>query len=141
RWTLEVDRPARWWPWRYGPQPLYDLEVAVEVESVRSDRRRLRTAFREVRLDAWRFHVNGERLFVMGSNQGPAAMALGAAEPAALAADVAGAVDANLDMLRIHGHVTRPEVYAAADEAGLLLWTDVPLQWGYGRGTTRTAAH
>src|SRR4051812_30123781 len=75
-WTLEVDRPARWWPWRYGPQPLYDLEVTVEMDGVHSDGRQLRTAFREVRLDGWRFHVNGERLFVMGSNQGPAAMAL-----------------------------------------------------------------
>ncbi|MDQ1502556.1 MAG: beta-mannosidase [Actinomycetota bacterium] len=139
-WTLEVDRPARWWPWRYGPQPLYDLEVAVEMGGLRSDGRLLRTAFREVRNDGWRFHVNGERLFVMGSNQGPAAMALGAAEPAALAADVTRAVDANLDMLRIHGHVTRPEIYAAADEAGLLLWQDVPLQWAYGRGARRPAA-
>src|SRR5438067_773114 len=139
-WTLEVDRPPRWWPWRYGPQPLVDVEVSVEVDGAESDRRRLRTAFREVRRDAWRFHVNGERLFVMGSNQGPAAMALGAADPADLAADVARAVDANLDMLRIHGHVTRPEVYAAADEAGLLLWQDVPLQWGYGRGARRPAA-
>jgi beta-mannosidase len=43
-------------------------------------------------------------------------------------------------MLRIHGHVTRPEVYAAADEAGLMLWQDVPLQWGYARGARKPAA-
>ena len=67
-------------------------------------------------------------------------MALGEADGAALAADVTRAVDANLDMLRIHGHVTRPEVYAAADEAGLLLWQDVPLQWGYARGARKPAA-
>ena len=139
-WTLEVDRPPRWWPWRYGPQPRVDVEVGVEVDGAESDGRRLRSAFREVRRDGWRFHVNGERLFLMGSNQGPAAMALGAADPADLAADVARAVDANLDMLRIHGHVTRPEVYAAADEAGLLLWQDLPLQWGYGKGARRPAA-
>src|SRR5947209_9640043 len=108
-WTLEVDRPPRWWPWRYGPQPLVDVEVFVDVDGAESDGRRLRSAFREVRLDGWRFHVNGERLFVMGSNQGPAAMALGGADPSALAADVGRAIAASLDMLRIHGHVTRPE--------------------------------
>ena len=67
-------------------------------------------------------------------------MALGEADAADLAADVKRAIDANLDMLRIHGHVTRPEVYAAADEAGLLLWQDVPLQWGYARGARKPAA-
>ncbi|HVW32020.1 MAG TPA: hypothetical protein VHL53_05735 [Acidimicrobiia bacterium] len=139
-WTVEVDRPPRWWPWRYGAQPLVEVTIDVEVGGVRSDGCRFRTAFREIRLDGWRFHVNGERLFVMGSNQGPGAMALGDADTAGLAADVGRAVDANLDMLRIHGHVTRPEVYAAADEAGLLLWQDVPLQWGYGRGARRPAA-
>jgi beta-mannosidase len=116
------------------------VEVAVDVDGADSDGRRLRTAFREVRRDGWRFHVNGERIFVMGSNQGPAAMDLAGADPAALAADVGRAVGANLDMLRIHGHVTRPEVYAAADEAGLLLWQDLPLQWGYGRSARRPAA-
>ena len=139
-WTVEVDHPPRWWPWRYGPQPLVDVTVDLELDGVRSDGRRVRTAFREVRNDGWRFHINGERLFVMGSNQGPALMALGAADPGELTADVKRAVDANLDMIRIHGHVTRPEVYAAADEAGLLLWQDVPLQWGYARGARRPAA-
>ena len=139
-WTVEVDHPPRWWPWRYGPQPLVDVTVDVELDGVRSDGARLRTAFREVRSDGWRFHVNGERLFVMGSNQGPGAMALGDVDGADLAADVQRAVDTNLDMLRIHGHVTRPEVYAAADEAGLLLWQDVPLQWGYARGARKPAA-
>jgi len=139
-WTVEVDHPPRWWPWRYGSQPLVDVTVDVEVDGVRSDGRQVRTAFREVRRDGWRFHINGERLFVMGSNQGPALMALGEADAADLSADVKRAIDANLDMIRIHGHVTRPEVYAAADEAGLLLWQDVPLQWGYARGARRPAA-
>ena len=49
------------------------------------------------------------------------------------------AVDANLDLLRIHAHVTRLELYDAADAAGLLLWQDLPLQWGYARGTRKQA--
>ncbi|MGH9033188.1 MAG: hypothetical protein ACRDZV_13760, partial [Acidimicrobiia bacterium] len=34
-----------------------------------------------------------------------------------------------------------PELYDAADAAGLLLWQDFPLQWGYARGLRRQAAH
>jgi beta-mannosidase len=138
-WPLEVEHPPRWWPWRLGDQPLCDLEVAVEVDGERSDGRRLRTAFREIRNDHWRFHVNGERCFLMGSNQGPARMALAEASPEGLAADVAAAREANLDMLRLHAHVSRPEVYDAADEAGVLLWQDMPLQWSYARGVRKTA--
>jgi beta-mannosidase len=139
-WTLEVDRPPRWWPWRYGGQPLCDLEIEVEVDGFRSDGRRLRTAFRELRLDNWRLHVNGERIFVMGSNQGPNRMALGEATAGELAADIVAAREANLDMVRLHAHVSRPELYAAADDAGVLLWQDLPLQWGYTRGARKPAA-
>jgi beta-mannosidase len=137
--TVDVERPPRWWPWRYGEQPLVDLEVTVEVDGTASDARRLRTAFREVRRDGWRFHVNGERLFLMGSNQGPARMALAEATPEELGADITAARQANLDILRLHGHVSRPEVYAAADQAGLLLWQDLPLQWNYGWGARKPA--
>jgi beta-mannosidase len=119
--------------------PLCRLEVDVEVDGEASDSRRLRTAFREIRNDGWRFHVNGERCFLMGSNQGPARMALAEASAEELAADVTAAREANLDMLRIHAHVTRPEVYDAADENGVLVWQDMPLQWSYARGVRKTA--
>src|SRR5207244_2280965 len=133
-WTLDVDHPPRWWPRRLGDQPRCDVEVVVEIGGEASDRRTLRTAFREVQWRRWQLHVNGERLFVMGSNQGPSRMQLGEATPAELARDVQLALDANLDLLRLHAHVSRPELYDAADDAGLLLWQDFPLQWGYARG-------
>jgi len=138
-WTLDVDHPPRWWPRRLGDQPRCDVEVVVEVGGETSDRRTLRTAFREVQWRRWQLHVNGERLFVMGSNQGPSRMQLGEATPAELARDVQLALDANLDLLRLHAHVSRPELYDAADDAGLLLWQDFPLQWGYARGVRKPA--
>lgn len=138
-WMIEVDRPPLWWPRRLGDQPLVDLELSVEVGGELSDTRILRTGFREVRLEDWVFHVNGERMYVMGSNHAPTRMDLAEATPADLQRDVDLAIEANLDMLRVHAHVTRPEFYAAADEAGLLLWQDFPLQWGYARGIRRQA--
>ncbi len=134
-----VDRPPRWWPWRYGGQPLVHVEVAVEIDGVCSDDRRLTTAFRDIQIRDWQWRVNGQPVFVMGANQGPTRMALAEADPDDFAADVALAKEANLDLLRLHAHVTRPELYDAADAAGLLLWQDFPLQWGYGRAARRQA--
>lgn len=138
--SLEVDHPPIWWPRRLGDQPLCELVVTVEVAGEPSDTRSVRTGFREVRLHDWTFHVNGERIYVMGANHAPTRMDLAEASVGELARDVDLALEANLDMLRIHAHVTRPELYAAADEAGLLLWQDFPLQWGYARGVRKQAA-
>ena len=66
----------------------------------------------------WVLSVNGERMFCKGANLGPTRMALGEATPAELAADVELAKGTGLDLLRIHGHVGRPETYDAADRAG-----------------------
>jgi len=139
-WVLDVDDPPRWWPWRLGePAHLVEVEIVVEVDGEPSDRHELTTAFREVRMRRWQVTVNGEGLFVMGSNQGPTRMALADATPAELAGDIELARAANLDLVRVHAHVSRPETYAAADAAGMLLWQDFPLQWGYGLGLRRQA--
>ncbi|MEQ1787223.1 MAG: sugar-binding domain-containing protein [Acidimicrobiales bacterium] len=142
-WTLTVDRPALWWPRALGDAVLHDVHVRVELGpddgGLTSDERNLRTGLRQVRMRSWIMSVNGERLFLKGSNQGPTRMALAEATPAELGRDVDLAVEAGLDLLRIHAHVTRPELYDAADAAGLLLWQDFPLQWGYARGIRKQA--
>ncbi len=142
-WTVTVERPALWWPRALGPPTLHDVVVRALVpgpggEEV-SDERRLRTGLRQVRMRSWIASVNGERMFLKGSNQGPTRMALAEATPDELARDVDLALDAGLDLLRIHAHITRPELYDAADERGLLLWQDMPLQWGYARGVRKQA--
>lgn len=142
-WTLTVENPALWWPHALGQPTLHDLHVQIDLDRREgggvSDERRLRTGLRQVRLKNWIASINGERLFLKGSNHGPTRMALAEATPAELANDVALATHAGLDFLRIHAHITRPEFYAAADEAGLLIWQDFPLQWGYGRGIRKQA--
>jgi beta-mannosidase len=151
-WTVTVERPDLWWPRALGAAVLHDVTVGVDVpaaESVagatnsaagtRSDVRRLRTGLRSVRMRNWVCSVNGERLFLKGANQGPTRMALAEASPDELRGDVGLALDAGLDLLRVHAHVSRPELYDAADERGLLLWQDMPLQWGYAAGVRRPA--
>jgi beta-mannosidase len=140
-WTVTIAQPDLWWPHALGAQPLCDVSVDVVTETGDvSDRRRFRTGLRQVQMKRWVLSVNGERLFLKGSNQGPTRMALAEAKAVDLAADVRLAKEAGLDLLRVHGHVSRPELYDAADEAGLLLWQDMPLQWGYARGIRKQAA-
>ncbi|CAN5760762.1 glycoside hydrolase family 2 TIM barrel-domain containing protein [soil metagenome] len=148
-WTIRVDDPELWWPHSLGEPILHDVVVEVtphpeDVEELpvgtavshRVDRR---IGLRQVHLRGWVLHVNGERIFLKGANLGPTRLDLGEASAEDLAHDVALAKDANLDLLRIHGHITRPELYDAADEAGMLLWQDFPLQWGYARTIRKQA--
>jgi beta-mannosidase len=152
-WIVTIERPELWWPRALGDPVLHDVTVAVEIPAagsvagaadpaagIRSDVRRLRTGLRSVRMRNWTCSVNGERLFLKGANQGPTRMALAEASPDELRADVGWTLDAGLDLLRVHAHVSRPELYDAADERGLLLWQDMPLQWGYAAGVRRRAA-
>jgi beta-mannosidase len=139
-WNVTVEHPRLWWPHSLGDQPLEDVTVdVVDRDGTTSDVRRFRTGLRQVSMSKWVLSVNGERLFLKGSNQGPTRMALGEATADDLARDVSLAKDAGLDLLRVHAHISRPELYDAADEAGLLLWQDLPLQWGYARGVRKQA--
>jgi beta-mannosidase len=139
-WTLGVDSPALWWPWSLGDQPLAAVTVSVYVEHQVSDARTVRTGFRQVALRDWVLHINGERLFVKGVNLNPTRLDLARAAPDELRRDVLLARDAGLDLVRARAHITRPELYDAADEVGVLVWQDLPLQWGYARSVRRSAA-
>ena len=136
RWRVVVERPELWWPRALGPQPLYQVAVAVDLDdrdgSGPSDRRVLVTGLRQVKLRNFTATVNGERLFLKGANYGPTRRALGEATGEEVERDVRLAAEAGLDLLRVHAHVGRPELYQAADRLGVLLWQDLPLQWGYG---------
>jgi beta-mannosidase len=131
RWRITVDRPALWWPHALGDQPLHDVTVSIDVAGERSDQRRTVTGLRQVRMRNFVASVNGERIFLKGANLGPVRRELAQATEGDCEADVAAARAAGLDLLRVHAHISRPELYDAADRRGMLLWQDLPLQWGY----------
>ncbi len=139
-WEIAVEDPALWWPHRLGAPHLHHIDVAVrEVDGAVSDRRYRRIGLRSVELNDWVATVNGERLFLKGAHQGPTRLRLADASREDFRRDIALAIDCGLDFLRVHGHVSRPELYDTADEAGLLLWQDFPLQWGYARQALKQA--
>ena len=138
-WSLDLDRPRLWWPRALGEQPLTDIGVELLVDGEISDRRARRTGLREVAWNDWVCSINGERLFLKGANILPTRPGLADATPAEVRRDVELAVEAGLDALRVQAHIADHELYLAADELGIVLLQDFPMQWGYARQVRREA--
>ena len=138
-WTVGVPDPELWWPRALGGRPRYDVTLEALVDDVASDDRTWRTGLRQVRLDDFVCRVNDERLFLKGVSVGPTSLLLAEATVDEVTADVTRVADAGLDLIRVHGHIARPELYDAADAAGILVWQDLPLQWGLQRAAKEPA--
>lgn len=138
-WNIDIDNPRLWWPVSLGAQELTDVRVDVVVDGVISHTRNVRTGMREVAMQDWIWSINGERLYLKGANLAPTRLDLGAVDAHAFRRDIELARDAGLDLLRVHGHIAPTALYEAADELGMLLWQDFPLQWGYARDVRRRA--
>jgi beta-mannosidase len=138
-WSFGIDNPALWWPWALGEPAFTDITVAVTADGRESHARTVRTGLRQVSLRDWVLSVNGERLYLKGANLGPTRALLADASPADLRRDVELSKEAGLDFVRVHAHISAPELYDAADELGMLVWQDFPLQWGYARSVRREA--
>ncbi len=138
-WGIDIADPALWWPRTLGEQPLTTVQVEVEIDGVVSDSRIRRTGLRVVAWNDWSCSVNGERLFLKGANLLPTRAGLADATAAEMRRDVEFAAEAGLDVLRVHGHIAPRPVYDAADELGVLLLQDFPLQWGYARSVRAQA--
>jgi len=138
-WTIDISDPALWWPRALGEQPLVEVAVEVVIDDEISDRRERRTGLRQLVWDDWVCSVNGERIFLKGANLLPTASGPANATPEMIRRDLDAAVDLGLDALRVRGHIADRPLYDAADEAGMLLLQDFPLQWGHARSIRQQA--
>lgn len=129
--VVRLESPRLWWTWEHGEQNLYRAELKLLQGEEVLDERSERFGIRELTVDkehGWQ--LNGKRLFPRGTNVIPAQW-LAEYEEAKIAKDIELLRDANINAVRVHAHITRPEFYKACDEAGILVWQDFPLQWSY----------
>ncbi len=120
-----------WWTRELGTPHCYRAKVSAAYEGMPSDAVEFTTGFRTFRLDNFVARLNGRRFFVRGSNYPPGDVRIARMTRERCELDIKLALDCNFNMLRVHAHVDHPELYEAADRAGLLLWQDMPLQWLY----------
>lgn len=127
-WDLSITDPELWWPWQLGDQPLYRVTVSVEAEDSISGIWERTVGLRSIRMRNFVLWVNGERMFVKGADVWPTTARPADADAELIRGDVERAKELGLNLLRVESHVARPELYEAADRAGMLLWQDMPLR-------------
>ena len=133
RLAVPVNDPRLWWTWDQGMPHLYQVAVGGQAPSGPVPFVHREIGIRKVELRDWVFYLNSRRIFLRGANYAPADTRLARATAADYQRDVQLAVGANMNMLRVHAHLEKPEFYQACARQGLLLWQDFPLQWGYDR--------
>jgi len=127
-WDVSIADPSLWWPWELGDQPLYRVAVSVEVEGSISGISERTVGLRQLRMKNYVLWVNGERLFAKGADLWPTTALPADATAELIAGDIERAKDLGLNLLRVESHIGRPELYEAADRAGMMLWQDLPMR-------------
>jgi beta-mannosidase len=126
-----VQQPRLWWTWDRGQPNLYTARVAVVAGGKTLAEKETAFGFRQILVgEDWTWTLNGQRFFPRGSNY-LSTQWLSQADEAWLRRDAGLMRDANLNFIRVYAHVEPAEFYEAADELGILVWQDFPLQWGY----------
>ncbi len=137
--ALTLPDPRLWWTWDHGRPDLYRfrLELSLDGGPVQTVERLF--GVRKVELKGWQFYLNGRRIFIRGSNYGPADIRLAGTRREGFQRDLALARDAHMNLLRVLGHVSKPELYEEASRQGVLLWQDFPLHGLYARSVADDA--
>lgn len=137
---LSLPDPKLWWSWDLGFPSLYNLQVTLQDEAGQVvDQYATYLGFRTLKWDKWQLSLNGKRLFLRGCNYTPASFYPAAAPPEQPDQDAQLIAGANLNFVRVHAHVAKPEFYRACAERGLLIWQDFPLDKRYGHEIMDTA--
>lgn len=129
--SIPITNPKLWYPKGYGEQNLYQLTVSAVKDGQVLDTFSRTIGFRKISKSPqqiWR--INNQRILLKGTNY-IANQWLSEMSSADFRRDIQLMLDAHINTVRVHAHVTAPEFYRLCDEMGLMVWQDFPLQWGY----------
>jgi exo-1,4-beta-D-glucosaminidase len=122
---LTIANPRVWWPYRYGAQPLYTLEMSVETGGSVSDRAEARFGVHkytsELTQEGYRlFRINGKRILVRGGGWA-SDMLLRPKPPERLEAEFRYVQQMGLNTIRLEGKLETDEFFDLADRMGIMV--------------------
>ncbi|MDR0643138.1 MAG: glycoside hydrolase family 2 protein [Treponema sp.] len=131
---VTIENPELWWPYNYGPQPLYTVTVILLARGREIDRweRRygLRSLTMRIQKDKWgesfATEVNGVPVFAMGADYIPEDNILSRVNEKRTRKLLEQCTRANFNSVRVWGGGYYPNdyFYDICDELGLLVWQD-----------------
>jgi beta-mannosidase len=132
--AISVDSPLLWYPWEQGTPYLHRLQVDVLQDGQVLDRQFIQVGLRQVEFNDKEHYVlvNHHRIFLKGVlNDDIHWRSL--MDRRGYAQRIQMQKDANINIIRMIAHQSSPEMYELCDEMGMMIWQEMPLQWGYSR--------
>lgn len=129
--TDQLSQPKLWWTWELGFPHLYKAVIEVWANGVLVDKKIQIFGIKEIKMDEnWIFYLNGTRVFIRGNNYlSDQFLSLMTKESYQL--DVQMMLDANMNTTRLFAHAEQEEFYQLCNEKGIMVFQDLPFQWGY----------
>jgi len=129
---VQIGDPRLWWPWDIGEPYLYTLTVELDLPGQEQSSWSTEFGIRAIKFEpkTGEWTINGRRFFVRGTNVVPT-LWLGEYNAAMIERDIELLKAAFINGVRVCVHINRDEFYTACDRAGIIVWQDFALQWGY----------
>jgi beta-mannosidase len=131
RGAITLPDPQLWWTHDLGQPNLYTLRLELRCFGGRSDLWTTRIGVRTFELRDFIGYLNGVRLLIKGNNYPPTDTRIATTTAERTRHDLEMARNCHMNFLRVHAHIAHPTLYEAADELGIMLWQDFPMQWTY----------
>lgn len=129
---LSIENPLLWYPWQQGTPYLHTLKVEVVQNGTILDQHFIRVGLRQVEFNDKHHYVvvNHHRVFLKGVLDDDIHW-MSLMDRRGYAQRIEMQKDANLNLIRMVGHQSSQEMYDLCDQMGMMIWQEMPLQWGY----------
>ncbi len=130
RLACTVENPRLWNTWDRGGAYLYSAVIRVEGEQTCTSRQRfgIRSVKMERTEETTTYYLNGKRLYIRGTSYYPE-IYLSNMHEGRYRRDMEAVIRSGCNMVRVHVHQDKPELYEICDELGLAVMQDTDFNW------------